>query len=119
MNADGELLLCYQRLMALSKNMLALAQQGLWDDLIHSEASYLKAVERIAGERDISALPPALVAQLQPILKHVLANENQLRGLLQRRMEELHTLVGHTSRQQDVNKAYSHLAGNILFPQKS
>lgn len=116
MDANIELLQCYKRLLTASQQMLKLAHEGLWEDLIEREVEYVGTVEKIASFQDACNQIPIIQAQISPLLKQILANEVELKMILQLRMEELRTLVGQTSRQQNLNTTYGRLAGNILYP---
>ena len=116
MDANIELLRCYQQLLSASQHMLKIGREGLWEELIEQEVEYVSAVEKIAGFQDASAQAPVTQAQIRPLLKQILDNEMELKMLLQQRMSELRTLVGQTSRQQNINTTYGRLAGNILYP---
>ena len=53
---------------------------------------------------------------LETYLKQTLENEQQLKALLQQRLDELSELIGQSSRQQSLNNAYGRLAGMLLVP---
>jgi len=116
MEATLTLLQGYQRLLALSNVMLKLAQQGQWDELIGHEMNYVCMVESVARDQDGSALPSLLQAQIRPLLKQVIDNETLLKNMLAVRMNELRTLVGQTTKQQNLTTAYGSFSGNVLFP---
>ncbi|MCZ4058144.1 flagella biosynthesis regulatory protein FliT [Pantoea sp. LMR881] len=116
MNTHLDLLQGYQQLLKLSNAMLAQAKQGQWDDLIACEMTYLRSVESVARDQDISGFTSKQQMQIRPLLKQVLDNENELKGLLFGRMDELRSLVQTTTQQQKVTSAYGRLSGNILYP---
>lgn len=116
MEANIELLRCYQQLLTASEHMLKLAREGQWESLIEREMEYVNTVEKISGYQDANTQPPLIQSQIRPLLKQTIANEVELKLLLQKRMDELRTLVGQTSRQQNINTTYGRLSGNILYP---
>jgi len=116
MEANLGLLQHYQQLLKTSNTMLALTRAGRWDELISYEVEYLTAVEKLTLFQDASEIAPSVQAQIRPVLKQILDNEVELKTLLQQRMEELRSLVGQTSRQQNLNVTYGRLSGNVLFP---
>ncbi|WP_238085067.1 MULTISPECIES: flagella biosynthesis regulatory protein FliT [Pseudescherichia] len=116
MDADFGLLQHYQQLLLTSNMMLNLAKEGRWDELIQHELSYITAVEKLTQLQDTADTAPAIQGRLRPLLKQILDNEVELKTLLHQRMDELRTLVGQTSRQQNLNSTYGRLSGNILFP---
>ncbi|HCH40248.1 flagella biosynthesis regulatory protein FliT [Leclercia sp. J807] len=116
MEANLGLLQHYQHLLTTSASMLALSKSGRWDELITFEVKYLTAVEKLTHFQDANEIAPHIQAQIRPMLRQIIDNEIELKALLQQRMDELRTLVGHSSRQHNLNATYGRLSGNILFP---
>ncbi|WP_261388021.1 flagellar protein FliT [Candidatus Pantoea soli] len=116
MSAHDDLVQGYQQLLKLSNTMLAQARDGLWDELVAAETTYVSRVMHLAGDRDASALPAALRLQLRPMLKQVMDNEVEIRQRLAARMEELRSLVQQTSQQQKVTHAYGRFSSQVLYP---
>lgn len=106
----------WHALHALSNSMLNLAHSGKWDELIELEVKYVTLVELIA-EKPASQTNIVHQEQARQLLTKVLANEAELRTLLQKRMDTLRELIDQTGRQKSVTTAYGNLSGNILFPQ--
>ncbi|HEP0986513.1 flagella biosynthesis regulatory protein FliT [Enterobacter ludwigii] len=105
----------WHALHALSVSMLNLAHSGKWDELIEQEVNYVQLVERIA-QNPISLNNTLQSEQAKDLLKHVLANEAELKGLLQVRMEVLRGLINTTGKQHSVTTAYGSMSGKVLFP---
>ena len=117
MSHAPHLYLSYQKLVEKSNLMLRLATEGLWDELIASEMEYVNAVQKIAQlTRETQPTDP-LQEQLRPLLRQVLDNENNVKRLLQVRMDELAKLVGQSSIQKTVMTAYGNQGGQVLVPQ--
>ncbi|MDA8493629.1 MULTISPECIES: flagella biosynthesis regulatory protein FliT [Kluyvera] len=117
MSHAPHLYLSYQKLVEKSNLMLRLATEGLWDELIASEMEYVNAVQKIAQlTRETQPTDP-LQEQLRPLLRQVLDNENNVKRLLQARMDELAKLVGQSSIQKTVMTAYGNQGGQVLVPQ--
>lgn len=117
MSHAPHLYLSYQKLVEKSNLMLRLATEGLWDELIASEMEYVNAVQKIAQlTRETQPADP-LQEQLRPLLRQVLDNENNVKRLLQARMDELAKLVGQSSIQKTVMTAYGNQGGQVLVPQ--
>lgn len=117
MSHAPHLYLSYQKLVEKSNLMLRLATEGLWDELIASEMEYVNAVQKIAQlTRETQPTDP-LQEQLRPLLRQVLDNENNIKRLLQARMDELAKLVGQSSIQKTVMTAYGNQGGQVLVPQ--
>ncbi len=106
MDRHQHLLASYQQILALSEHMLTLARQGLWDQLVELEMRYLHAVEATSNAALTIPPSPALQETLHQQLRLILANEAELKLLLQQRLDELRELVGQSSRQQALNQTY-------------
>ncbi|MCP1440625.1 flagellar protein FliT [Erwinia persicina] len=119
MNIAPHLLSIYQQLLVLSQSMLRLATEGEWDKLIEMEVDYVSAVGKLAECTQQTPVSAQTQDQLRPVLRHILANEAEVKNLLQARKAELAQLISQTSRQKTVNKAYGGMAGVILFPQNA
>lgn len=117
MNIAPHMLAIYQQLLVLSQSMLRLATEGSWEELIEMEVDYVSAVEKLAECTQHTPVPAHVQDQLRPVLRHILDNEAEVKSLLQARMTELSSLIGQATRQKSVNKAYTRIQGNILFPQ--
>lgn len=115
MTTAPHLLAVYQQLLELSQGMLRLASEGSWDELIKKETEYVRAVQRLAQASETASLSGQTLAQLRPVLRHILDNENEVKRLLQARMVELSSLVGQSSRQKSVMSAYGK-SGTVLVP---
>jgi len=116
MTTAPHLFAIYQQLLSLSQSMLRLASQGEWEKLIDMEVTYISAVETLSQLTAQQPISPATQDQLRPLLRHLLDNEAEIRKLLQVRMDELSSLIGHSNRQKSMNSAYGKLAGTVLYP---
>ena len=115
MSPNVELISRWQHVALMSQTLLDLAQRGEWELLLEKEVAYLQSVEAVM----ISPAP--IISQqvqdmLETYLKQTLENEQQLKALLQQRLDELSELIGQSSRQQSLNNAYGRLAGMLLVP---
>lgn len=119
MNIAPPLLALYQQLLELSQSMLRLATAGHWDELIEMEVDYVSTVGRLAACTSRTPVTAEAQERLRPVLRHIIDNEAEVKGLLEARKAELSALIGQTTRQQSVNKAYGGMSGVILFPQGS
>lgn len=116
MEIAPHLLAIYQQLLALSQSMLRLANEGNWNELIDMEVDYISAVEKLTQATQQQPISSHAQDQLRPVLRHILDNEKEIKSLLQARMEELSSLIGHSNRQKSMNSAYGNLAGTVLYP---
>lgn len=109
----------YQQLLTRGQAMLALAAGAQWEALIASEMDYVRAVQQVAQLTEASPPSPLVQQQIRPLLRAILDNEQQIKALLQARMDELATLVNQSSRQKSVIAAYGNQGGNMLVPQEN
>jgi len=119
MTTAPHLITVYQQLLDLSHGMLRHAAQGEWDELISREMEYVSAVENLAQSTDAASPSSQTQEQLRPVLRHILDNENEVKRLLQARMDELASLVGQNTRQKSVMSAYSSQGGLVMVPRET
>lgn len=115
MTPAPHLITIYQQLLDLSQNMLRLAAEGEWDDLIQKEVDYVSAVQRLAQSTQAASPQAQEQERLRPVLRHILDNESEVKRLLQARMQELSTLVNQNTRQKSVLSAYGK-QGSVMAP---
>lgn len=108
----------WHALHALSKTMLDLAHSEKWDELIEHEMKYVQLVENIA-RNPISPGNQKRQGDAKALLTKILANEAELKILLQNRLFELRDLIDQAGRQKSLNNTYGNLAGNVLIPTDS
>ncbi|WP_297203732.1 flagella biosynthesis regulatory protein FliT [uncultured Pluralibacter sp.] len=109
----------YQQLLTQSHGMLMLARAAQWDSLIACEMEYVSAVHHVVQHAEDYPPSEALQQQIRPLLRAILDAEQQIKMLLQARMEELAGLVNQSGRQKSVLSAYGSQGGNVLVPQES
>ncbi|AYA40590.1 flagella biosynthesis regulatory protein FliT [Xenorhabdus nematophila] len=106
MKNDLDLLSAYQRILSLSEQMIDLAKNGKWDELVEMEITYLKAVEVVTLISENSDVPISLQQQFTKILQTVLDNEKETKRLLQKRLDELSDLIKQESCKQLLHDTY-------------
>ncbi|MFD0708905.1 flagella biosynthesis regulatory protein FliT [Photorhabdus luminescens] len=106
MDNKMDLLSAYQQILSLSEQMLNLAKNEKWDELVDMEITYLKAVEVISHSSISSTTSLSLQQKMTNILQTILDNENEIKKLLQKRLDELSKLIKQASQQQLVNDSY-------------
>ncbi|MCA6219986.1 flagella biosynthesis regulatory protein FliT [Photorhabdus antumapuensis] len=106
MDNEMDLLSAYQRILSLSEQMLNLAKNEKWDELVDMEITYLKAVEVISHSSISSTTSLSLQQKMTNILQIILDNENEIKKLLQKRLDELSKLIKQAGRQQLLNDSY-------------
>ncbi|WP_312739606.1 flagella biosynthesis regulatory protein FliT [Cedecea neteri] len=105
----------WRALLALSQTMLDLAHSGKWDELIDHEVKYVQLVETIASN-PIAQSSQRSQEEAKALLDLILANENEIKGLLNSRLSELRDLIDQSGRQKSLNNTYGFLSGNVLTP---
>lgn len=116
MNIAPHLLAIYQEILTHSQSMLRLAGDAQWDELIDIEVDYVSAVEKLAKVTQTEPVPSKTLDQLRPVLRHILDNEAEVKKMLKSRQEEISLLIQQAGRQKSVNRAYTNVAGVVLFP---
>ncbi|MDX8000147.1 flagella biosynthesis regulatory protein FliT [Xenorhabdus sp. Reich] len=106
MKNDMDLLSAYQQILSLSEQMINLARNEKWDELIDMEITYLKAVEVVTSLSENSDTPISLQQQLTKILQTVLDNEKETKRLLRKRLDELSDLIKQESCKQLLHDTY-------------
>ncbi|QUY46503.1 flagella biosynthesis regulatory protein FliT [Serratia plymuthica] len=115
MERQQQLLAAYQQIYSLSSQMIALAQKERWEDLVELELAYVQAVEKTADFTGKTGPSMALQELLRNKLQQILDNENELKRLLQRRMDQLKELIGQSTRQSVVNSTYGQFHDRALL----
>lgn len=115
MTSIAQLTSHYHGLIALSQQMLLLARAGEWDELIQHEMRYVSSVQELAQSTAASVPSMQEQAQLRPLLQQLLTNEDEIKRLLQGRMQELSSMVAQHSRQKSVLNAYGQ-QGSVMLP---
>ncbi|WGO82645.1 flagellar protein FliT [Arsenophonus apicola] len=106
-NEQHTFLNAYQHLLTISQQMLSLAQQAQWEQLLVSENVYQQAVDQVTALGSIADLAEPLCHQLTGLLQAILTNENAIRQLMESRMNELSVLIKQTAQQQQLQLRYS------------
>jgi flagellar protein FliT len=104
---DEELVLAtYESIARLNRRMLAAAQAGLWEQLtdLEREASALLAP---LVEHDRARPASAEYRRRKSaLIRDILADDQQIRVLVEPRLQELSDLLGSTRREQRLASAY-------------
>lgn len=111
-----QLLRNYQQLLTLSEAILGLARSGQWDSLVEQEIVYIQSVENLSKTPIPANLDGVMQLHFRQVLQQILDNEAQTKLLLQKRMDELSSLMGQSLRQKTLNSKYSGLAGHQVLP---
>ncbi|WP_291971175.1 flagella biosynthesis regulatory protein FliT [Candidatus Symbiopectobacterium sp.] len=106
MTTPLQLLKDYQQLQLLSRHILALANNGVWDEVVEQEIIYIQSVENLSKMPIPDNLDSVMQLQFRKILRELVESEAQIKELLQKRMDELSSLMQASVKQHSVNAAY-------------
>jgi flagellar protein FliT len=109
MDACPSLLAHYQQILVLSENMLVMARQSEWDNLVFIEEKYVHAVAEISelnAKQDDKPLSGVTQDEIAGGGRQLLSNEKEINQLLQVRLNQLRDLISQSSRQQRLNSTY-------------
>lgn len=104
----------YQMILTLSEQMLTLAKDEKWDELVELEVSYLKAVEATTKLPLSEEISMAIQAVIRQSLRRILDNETEIKTRLQARMNTLAELIGQSVKQQEVNSTYGRFTDRAI-----
>uniref|UniRef100_A0A6V7KHQ4 Flagellar protein FliT n=1 Tax=Bracon brevicornis TaxID=1563983 RepID=A0A6V7KHQ4_9HYME len=119
MTTPSQRLKDYQQLQLLSRHILALANNSAWDEVVEQEIIYIQSVENLSKMPIPDNLDSVMQLQFRKILREIVESEAQIKELLQKRMDELSSLMQTSVKQHSVNAAYGEfspqgvIAGNI------
>lgn len=111
-----DIMAAYEHVLKLSEQMLTLAKEKQWDNLIKMEMDYLKSVEAITKLVKPVDGEISMQQRLTDILKKILENENETRNLLRARLDELGMLIKQTGQEQRVNNSYGQFTEHSYYP---
>lgn len=103
MASPHRLLKDYQQLLSLSQKILHLAVSGQWDTLVEQEIVYVQSVEGLVNTPIPDEIDSVMRLHLRQILQEVMDNEAKVKQLLQKRMDELSSLMGQSLKQKSIN----------------
>lgn len=95
----------YQHALQLSDEMLATARQGKWDDFIELNTHYIFAVQNLLEEHEGQEF--ADEEQAFSSMTRLLNNENEIRQLLQARLDTLSGKIDSIRQNQKCSNAYT------------
>lgn len=96
----------YERLLACSSRMLALAREHDWEALIREETDYLRVASCLVELERSVVLGPGQQNRKAELLARILEQDGELRRRLVARRDELSTLIGVSRRRRDLNRSY-------------
>ncbi|MFT8211245.1 MAG: flagella biosynthesis regulatory protein FliT [Symbiopectobacterium sp.] len=116
MTTPSQLLKDYQQLQQLSRQILALANNGAWDEVVEQEIIYIQSVENLSKTPIPDNLDCVMQLQFRKILREIVESEAQIKELLQKRMDELSSLMQTSVRQHNVNASYGEFSPQGVIP---
>ncbi|HHE5696777.1 TPA: flagella biosynthesis regulatory protein FliT [Citrobacter amalonaticus] len=102
-------------LRSVSQQMLRLASENKWDELVEGEMEYIRLVESLAQDPNQPG-DPSTQSQIRELLHTIIDNENEVKRLLNIRMDELKVLIQNGNQQKTLTSTYSNLSGMLLVP---
>ncbi|HAT6804461.1 flagella biosynthesis regulatory protein FliT [Citrobacter amalonaticus] len=102
-------------LRSVSQQMLRLASENKWDELVEGEMEYIRLVETLAQDPNPPG-DPSTQSQIRELLHTIIDNENEVKRLLSIRMDELKVLIQNGNQQKTLTSTYSNLSGMLLVP---
>ncbi|HGN1336525.1 TPA: flagellar protein FliT [Proteus mirabilis] len=111
-----DIMAAYEQVLKLSEQMLTLAKNQQWDQLIEMEMDYLKSVEIITKMIKLTEGELIIQQQLTNMLKKILENENETRNLLRARLDKLAVLIRQTEQEQRVQNSYGQFSEHSYYP---
>ncbi|EGT4252979.1 flagella biosynthesis regulatory protein FliT [Citrobacter amalonaticus] len=102
-------------LRSVSQQMLRLASENKWDELVEGEMEYIRLVESLAQDPNPPG-DPSSQSQIRELLHTIIDNENEVKRLLSIRMDELRVLIQNGNQQKTLTSTYSNLSGMLLVP---
>jgi flagellar protein FliT len=96
----------YESLSNLTSEMRAAATAGDWDKLITLEQQSGQYVDRIRSTEEALSLDDASRERIVTHLKHILADDTEIRHLTQSWMGQIQTILNSNRQEQRLNQAY-------------
>lgn len=115
MSTSSSSLQQWLRLHSVSQRMLKLATENKWDELVEGEIEYIRLVETLAMD-PTQTDTPSNQNQIKGLLRTIIDNENEVKRLLNIRMDELKILIQNGNQQKTLTSTYSNLSGMLLVP---
>lgn len=106
MSTPAEMLQLYREASNVTGDILARAQSGDWDEVVHLGDAYLDIIRRI---RDLGPVPPLGDedrASKHALLVRILDNNARTQSLARPGLQRLGELIGTMKRQQTLANAY-------------
>ncbi|MGL9751779.1 MAG: flagella biosynthesis regulatory protein FliT [Symbiopectobacterium sp.] len=116
MSTPSQLLKDYQQLQLLSRHILALANNGAWDEVVEQEIIYIQSVENLSKMPIPDNRDSVIQLQFRKILREIVESEAQIKELLQKRMDELSSLMQTSVKQHSVNATYGEFSPQSVIP---
>ena len=115
MSTSSSSLQQWLRLHSVSQQMLKLATEKKWDELVEGEMEYICLVESLT-QNPAHSSAPSTHNQIKGLLRAIIDNENEVKRLLNVRMDELKVLIQNGNQQKTLTSTYSNLSGMLLVP---
>jgi len=102
-----ELIAAYERILGITGGMLQAAREEEWDRLVALEKTCRTEIDRlVALGDDTPELPSPLRARKAQIIRDVLADDAEIRRLVEPGLARLEQLIGDARNQRRLVQAY-------------
>ncbi|MGL9734972.1 MAG: flagellar protein FliT [Symbiopectobacterium sp.] len=95
---------------------MALANNGAWDEVVEQEIIYIQSVEDLSKMPIPDNLDSVMQLQFRKILREIVESEAQIKELLQKRMDELSSLMQTSVKLHSVNATYGEFSPQSIIP---
>lgn len=99
---------CYEQIAAASQNMLAAAQAADWDGLIAAEMACANLINKVSALSKAADISEAGNRRRMQIIHRVLADDAQIRNLVEPRLITLDGFLHGRANGRRVQDAYRH-----------
>ncbi len=96
----------YRRMADASRRMLAAARVDDWDEVCNVEKDCAALVAELSEMGDLAPVDPAMRAQKLEFMKHVLADDAEIRLLSQPLLQKLDVMMRGPATVERLNRAY-------------
>ena len=105
MNEDY-ILVTYESISRITKQMLAAARDGDWDTLVQRERDCSGLFARLVGGEDDRPRSAEFQCRKAELIRTVLDDDAEIRLLVEPWLNQLSALIGHTGHQRQLAQAY-------------
>lgn len=106
MGSHSEVMHCYELIAPLTERMLILARTKQWAELPVLEARCSDMVDRLREIEPLHTLDEAQLARKYQLLSLIIANSDEIFGMVMPQLAKLVTLMQSLEQQQSLQRTY-------------